>query len=430
MCRTRVLKGVRDVWQSPELGARPIRRAVSLVVLGLYGVLVAGCGVTGAEGADQSGGGQGEVATETAAATTVGVYESVECTAPDLVYDEYWFPANMHLKTCSERYAVLYESATDREMNSLRLLDFETGENAVLVQGERALADNHLVLGAACSDDWLVWEEMSGNEYEDPFNVHWRVLAAPIEDTDLSLGESVLVTQSVTAAWSRPLMQVVGDTLYWMNNAFPNPRQESVAYRSRVVAHDLGTGASTEVYGDIHMTHVFQAQGDDLVVVRSLDNWTSAMECVVSGLQDGVERLRVDLQNTYDVAHWPAYQDGNLLWSADDGPDELYPSVFLRDSSGERYRVSEAGCDPCFVAGKVVHEEDVLGAPGGVSWPSVKVLDLETHQRYTLIKTSGVSDEVWWHLLPGQPASDSRVVIFGHRFNDEPAFFIRRYTLE
>jgi hypothetical protein len=220
------------------------------------------------------------------------------------------------------------------------------------------------------------------------------------------------------------------DTLYWMNNAHPNPRQESMAYRSRVVAHDLGTGVSTETYGDIHMTHVFQVQGDDLVVVRSLDNRTSAMECVVLDLRDGAERLRVDLQNTYDVAHWPAYRDGTLLWSADEGPDELYPSVFLRDSSGERYRGSEAGCDPCFVAGKVVHEEDVLGAPGGVSWPSVKVLDLETRERYTLIRTSGVSNDVWWHLLPGQPASDSRVVIFGHRFNDDPAFFIRRYTIE
>jgi hypothetical protein len=354
--------------------------------------------------------------------------------APEVRFEEYRLPQSCGIRDYSTRYAVAIDDWANEGQGAIVLLDMDAGASQTVLSAPINVGEGLVAITARCSDQWLAWEEFHGDEQNDRWNVEWKLYAAAISADGLAIGEPVLVAESVTSIRSRPLFQVEDDRLYWMTNSSPNPEQEGAIRASHVEVCDLSTGEKDELVVRNGNMRTFCVQDDELVMSIYCDDEGWQEEVVVAGLDDGAERYRAELGNgDAQVSHWPAYYRGDLLWGELYSVTRFNPRLKLLTRSGDRYLLAEAGSDPCFVGSSVVYESFTTGAPSGLQWPAINVLNLETGTGYELVRSSGSSWAIAWMMPPGQPHSESVLVLTGTVWGEEGTAgvgsWVRRYHL-
>ncbi|MBN1192923.1 MAG: hypothetical protein JXA36_04440 [Coriobacteriia bacterium] len=332
------------------------------------------------------------------------------------------------------RYGIALDNWANEGHGAMMLLDMDSGQNAVVLDEPVGMPDGFIIITVRCSNTWVAWEELRGNEQMDPLGVEWKLWVAPIiQGPDVATGAPVLVAESVTSIRSRPLIQVVGDSVYWMTNSYPNPAQEGAVYRSRINTMDLLTGDKREVFTSDRMVHTYCVQEDELIVSMFVDpeGWDMVVEVV--SLSDGGKRFEALLGNEDQVSHWVAYRDESLMWGVLYSPRASYPRLLMRTADGEEYVLDESAADPTLVGSRVVYESFTMGTPANLGWPAIHVLDPETGEHFLLVQTSGSMTDIVWQMMPGEPQQEEVLVVTGSIFGDESeektGSWVRRYRL-
>lgn len=360
------------------------------------------------------------------------IYPLHDVDCPAVPYDEYRLPESVCIDDYDTRFAVGSDSWSNQGLGSIVLLDMDTATTATVVPSPQTDAEEFTIITTRCSDRWIAWEEFAGSEQTDPWNVRWKLYAAPIAGEGVAVGQPCLIAESVTSIHSRPLFQVMGDRVYYMTNSAPNPEQEGAVRGSEIKERDLLTGAQREVFTSKLNTHTFCAQADELLVSLYVDTQSQDEQVRVIDLASGKTRFSANLANApAEVSHWPAYQDGTLVWGELYSPNIWIPRLRMQAADGTRFALAEAGSDPCFVGSRLVYETSTLHGPANVPWPTINVLDISTGEHYVLLRTPGSMELVGLTLLPAQPPAESVLVVSGTVFGGEAVegsgMWVRRY---
>jgi len=325
--------------------------------------------------------------------------------APELAYTEWRLGDNAMLQDHDERFAVLFDNNFDGIGGMrIRLLDMETGTHRVVVPDTIDRAEGFTMTGLHCSDEWVVWEELRGDEMNDPLNVEWRLWAAPIDAAGTAVGTPALIRKSVVSIRTRPLFQADGQTVYVMSNTFPNAKQEGATYRSSIVAIDLETRVEHEIYTSERMLHAFSVMGDELTVAEYVDYETKRARICVLGLDDGIERFVYEPDGP-GLSHWPVFWKDTLLWSRDDGSNDPWPSLWCLVNDGTAFKLAEDGLDPV-VAGPYVFYR---GYPDTRS-ATITGLELATMRTFELLRTGVGLERYWQPMINGKQDAHMLVV--------------------
>ncbi|MRS12054.1 MAG: hypothetical protein EG823_03160 [Actinobacteria bacterium] len=347
-------------------------------------------------------------------------------------FDEFRLPESTYLSDYDTRFAVMVDSWANRGLSAIVLLDMDSGVYGTVLAEPVDAREGFAVLTARCSNTWVAWEELRGDEQGDPWNVRWKLYAAPILDGGPALGDAVLVAESITSIRSRPLFQVLGERLYWMTNTAPNPEQEGAVYGASIQERDLATSADRTVVSSDRTIHTFYVQADEVIFSARVSPEGVEERVTVVGLSDGVERFTHGLENgAAPISHWPTYFERTLVWAELDPPLADVPHLHVRTHEGNEYLLSDAGSDPCFVGSRLVYETQVANGPANVPWPTIEVLDVESGELYVLLETPGSATKPGFTMMPGQPRAESVLVVsdtvFGADGVPDSGTWIRRY---
>jgi len=356
--------------------------------------------------------------------------KEVDC--PAVPYDEFRLPESVNIDDYDSRFAVGSDSWSNEGRGSIVLLDMDAGTTATVIPSPQTEEAEFTIITTRCSDEWIAWEEYAGSEQYDPWNVRWRLYAAPILDEDVAVGSPVLIAESITSIHSRPLFQVKDDRLYYMTNSAPNPEQEGAVRGCAIKEYDLIVGTQRDVFTSTMNAHTFSVQTDEVLVSLWIDCQHPDEQFRVIDLASGETRFAADLGNApAEVSHWPAYRNGTLVWGELYSPRVWVPRLRIQTADGDRYALAEAGSDPCFVGSKLVYETSTVNGPANVPWPTINVLDILTGEHYVLLRTPGSIERVGLMLLPGQPPADSVLVVAGTVFGGDTVegsgTWVRRY---
>lgn len=342
----------------------------------------------------------------------------VSIASPEPQYEEYRIPQSCTPGAYGARFLVAADSWANAGRGSVGLLDMNTGVFSIVI--DEPQNDGFTLITSRCSDGWIAWEELRGDEQDRPLDVEWRLYAAPILEDGPSVGPIELIASSVTSIHSRPLFQLVDDTLYWMTNSAPNPRQEGAVRGSRVDAYDLRAKTRRVVYETGLNTHTAYVDGSQLIVSVYLDAARPDEQVRVIDLASGHETFRRDLENgTKDVSHWPTYREGRVVWG-ELAPTASRPVLMIATEHGEPQQLALRASDPVFVGDFMAFETP----------SSIEVANLNTKERYTLYSQQS-AEQLLLYLLPAQPWRESELVAWGTCYShpDDPAgaTFVRRY---
>jgi hypothetical protein len=351
---------------------------------------------------------------------------------PQLSYEEWSLPEGSMLEDHAERLVALVDNNIDGVGGRrIRMLDMRSGAHQVVVPDAIGRAQGFSILGVQCSDEWVAWEEMRGDEVEKPLEVEWRLWAARIDADTLEVSKPVLVTGSVVSAHTRPLFDVVGDTLYYMTNTFPNARQEGATFRSRIVAVPLEEGAPSEVYSSDRMIRAFSIDRDQLVVTEQVENDTERCRVGVIGLADGAERFSYDLGNEMRISHWASYVDGVLFWAEEVSVDEPWPTLLCRMPDGQVRLVAERALDTA-VAGPYVFFRAYVREQGGRERATLRGVELASMRTFELVSAGPAEEGYWQPALGGQSHQHGFVVWklrYGSADGGKGETLVRRYEV-
>lgn len=325
--------------------------------------------------------------TDTVAVTRPQTVTVTETTCSPMPYREFILPPGGVVDGYDGSIACLLEPVSaESEVQAVRVLDLETGENARVVDGAVGAADGFEILAARCSEGWLVWEEIAGDEWEQPLGVEWRLYALPLAGCT-GVGDPVVVAGTVTSAQSRPLFSVVDDTLYWMTNSFANARQEGAIDQARVWSRQLPDGETRRLYAtDGPDAFSFSAQPGELLLTEAVSRDTDEGTLVVLEPGTGLVRERIALNNRSWLSHYTAYRDGACAWSegtADGGAGDF----FYRGADGSIDLVARAANDAVFVGDYLFYEyKPVVSKGAGIRAQRWRVcaLDLRSMEYVTV----------------------------------------------
>jgi len=358
---------------------------------------------------------------------TLGVVGEME--VPELAYAEWRLADNAMLQDYDERFAVLFDNNFDGVGGMrIRLLDMETGTHRVVVPDTMGRAEGFTMTGLHCSDEWVIWEELRGDEQNDPLDVEWRLWAAPIDAGGASVGTPSLIRKSVVSIRSRPLFQADGHMVHVMSNTFPNAKQEGATYRSSIVSIDLDSGTEREIYTSDRMLRAFSVREDELTVAEYVDYETERSRIRVIGLAEGIERLVYEPSGAA-LSHWPVYREGTLLWARDDGANDPWPSLWCMTSDGTLFKLAEDGLDPV-AAGPYVFYRDYPDTRSA----AIVGLETATMRTFELLRTSIGTDRYWQPMIDGRTDEHALVVwrqVFAADVGpDLGGTYVRRYYIQ
>lgn len=362
--------------------------------------------------------GNADIAPVAAAPSKPALYGLVKVQSQGPTYDEYRIPQSCTPGAYDTRFLVAADGWANEGRGSLGVLDMDTNSFATVV--DKPINEGFTLITSRGSNRWVAWEEMRGNEQTEPWDIEWRLYAAPILEDGPSIGPAELVASSVTSIHSRPLFQVVDDTVYWLTNSAPNPRQEGAVRGSLVKSFDLVAKERRVLYQSNLNTHTAYVSGNQLIVSAYLDSAKPAQQVRVIDLASGVEAYRRDLDNgNKDISHWPTYREGYLVWG-ELGSTSVRPTLMIASGDEERRQLTSQASDPVFVGDSMAFE----------TTSSIDVANLLTKERYTLYRQVR-SDQPLLYVLPAQPWRESVLVIWGTNFGhpDDPAAatIVRRY---
>ncbi|MDI6712343.1 MAG: hypothetical protein QMD96_03805 [Anaerosomatales bacterium] len=385
-------------WFYPERAVRALEAAVAVA-------LVAGCAGGCASGA-QTGSGGGRtagVSAEASAEAPVTAVRSIaasEVAPPPMRFKEFRLPGLHKLGGVGTRIAAFAgPDATVYGDAPIVLMDLETGRHAVGRPHAVGWEERYGVLGLRCSDSWVVWEELRGDEAEEPLDCDWKLYAAPVDAKSLKLGEPVLVAESVVSIQSRPMFVVLGDEVFWMTNSAPNPKQEGTIRGARISARRLPNGPVRTVVESRHnFASISESEGKLLVCELPSKDSKSEVLHVVDPKSGAVERS-LDLRNgEAEVSHLPKVHGGLVAWAVMPDAETDETMLLVATGTGGGRQLDTRGMDPVLVGPYVVYETLSRDAgPGGTPrlMQRIRGYDPRTREVFTIAESDADKDGAW-----------------------------------
>ncbi|MDZ4655730.1 MAG: hypothetical protein U1F44_07635 [Coriobacteriia bacterium] len=317
-------------------------------------------------------------------------------------------------------------------MSAIRLLDLQSGEHQLVVPRPLGMATGFDILSARCSDEWLVWEEIGGDEQGRPLDVQWRLYALPIVGTGV-VGEPALVAGTVTSAQSRPLYSVCGDTVYWMTNSFANAEQEGAVDTARVWTRTLPDGEERLLYRTGSDIFTFTAQSDELLLTEAVERNADEGKLVVLEPGTGAVREEIPLNNESWLSHFTSYKDGMSAW-AEGNAGSGAGCFFFRDAEGKVNLISTVANDSVFVGDYLFYEAKPYVAKGvGSRTRHWRVCALDTRTLEYFIVFDEEARVFGWYAPLAVTSRSSEYLMFRSVppwITDEPpGAWVRVYTL-
>lgn len=315
------------------------------------------------------------------------------------------------------------------------LMDLETGRHEVARPHAVGWEERYGVLGLKCSDSWVAWEELRGDEVEDPLDCEWKLYAAPVDAKSLKLGEPVLVAESVVSMQGRPLFAVLGDEVFWMTNSAPNPKQEGAVRGARIDARRLPDGPVRTVFESKHnLASMSESEGKLLVCELPSKDSKSEVLHVVDPKSGAVERS-LDLRNgEAEVSHLPKVHGGLAAWAVmpDAETDETMLLVGTGTDGGQQ--LDTRGMDPVLVGPYVVYETlsaDVASGGAGSLVQRIRGYDPRTGEVFTIAVSDADKDGAWqlwmWQGYDPERFVMTRKSVSG---SGKPATIVRVYEID
>lgn len=364
--------------------------------------------------------------------------ETTEVAPPPMTMREYKLPGGCSLQGYGKRLAVLFDRYTEESVGSpIRLLDLETGKHARVRERAVGFSEGYRMLGLRCSDEWVAWEELKGDEQQEPLAVRWRLYVARIDKDALSVGAPILVDENQVSIASRPLFAFIGDEIFWMTNSMANTLQEGAVDGARVRAKKLPDGAMREVLSGTSNYRTVYASEGRLFLSQFIDSKTEAERLIVVDPATGVTVDSHEMENIdREISHCPSAHDGALAWTIMPDPAAASCDVLYRGAGGPTMLVEEHAGDPLFVGSHIFYESDKPESTGTGTERYVnriRGVDPVSGGTFTLLEAERLQDGMW--ILPiRQPYSaDSFLVVndLSMRVDDSPdTTLVRRYTIK
>jgi len=372
-----------------------VRRGISMATAGLL-LAAGGCGPAT----------RGAVSPTTASKYA---YPSVPVAVADgparLHYRQFELEGSYSVASYTDRYALLVRN-TGRTYPSteLWLLDLLSGRSRALRTEPVSKSLRYEMLGCRLSDGWIVWEEASPNDLEDPQHLGWRLFEAPF-DVAKGLGRPVVVDESAAGRRSRPLFGVTGRTVVWMTNALTVDTTGRVRQHDGLVSESAFAGGrrttlSTEVaaFGTLSVS-------EGRTVLASWEASAGTYRLLVAG---GGHPSSLTTLGPETIAHFPAVHDGNVAWAVAAG-GAAWPNLMLREPSGRLRLMGVDSLNPVFSGNRLFFEsnESSRGVHHAVIWTAERGAAVKAVVVRTAVETDG-----WWHTVLAQGYSQDTLVIY------------------
>ncbi|MCL4078090.1 hypothetical protein MX659_00470 [Coriobacteriia bacterium Es71-Z0120] len=334
-----------------------------------------------------------------AAAEAERPIETSEVAPPPMSVKDWPMPGRWNLCGLSDRFAAFTGTETTLFGDApILLLDLQTGRRAVV----RAHAVNreklYGVVGLRCSDRWIVWEELRGNEQKEPYDCQWKLYAAKIQDGGAAVSEPVLLDESITSIQNRPLFAVIGDEVFWMTNSAPSGHQDGTLWGSRIKARRLPDGEVRTVFeSDTNIATMSESEGR-LVISQHVDNKGEAVVVKVIDPANGAVLREYDPRNgSSRIAHFPKVHGSALTWAVLDEPDSDQTTLLYADET-TRGVLEGDGIDPVMVGPYVFYETlRVERTAGGEPREIQRIRGFDPAHKtcFTLYESRPATDGTW-----------------------------------
>lgn len=345
---------------------------------------------------------------------------------PQLDYREYALPAGCEVTDSTNRLAVYSQNTLKAYPGTVfGLLDLATGERRTALTSPVLAAREFDAFTPRISDTWMVWEEVSPNEAMEMLNAEWRLYAAPLDTARMRLGKPHLIDEGVTDYKLRPFYAVLGSTVYWTVNMVPSRRQEYVARSGSVVALDLASGKSRELYKSPRNVPTLRLKDGRVVVTEhaTADPSTHRQTVRVFDADSGASIDEFDLKNRFAVAHVADYADGWLAWSAFPRDGAEWPSAYLRSPDGVLDLAGVSSIDPMFFGDFAAFESVAASFAGGSTTRRARQIWIANPKQRTRALLLETRDEGgWWQITSSSAPRDTLVLWndFGPWLEDQP----------
>ena len=392
------------------------RRAIGLIGSGVLSAAMVIAGVAGAGCGDVATPGREAASPASPATRSVAPMARADImdAAPitrsdeplDLPYREYRLAGQLHLGDLTGGVAAFQKNAGKHQ--ELWLMDLSSGRvRRVFAKGTTG-GGASVISAIRLSDSWIAWEEVGpGDDLVE--EADWRLYAAPLQRSSLSIGARRLIASASNHQASRPLFDLSGSRLVWMSNTAGSA---GVERRSLVMLRDLKGGRARVLH---RATGVLVTIGysDDRVVVTESPNEESpgAATVTIAALdaQTGEQLARLEVPSEFGLSHWPAWRNGWVAWAPFPSADSTYPELYFRDAAGSLYVEEGSAVDPTIVGDYVFYKTE---RPGPNTVYEVRALRL-TDLTSTILTSGDPETGTWWHGPVGAPSIDHRYVVYG-----------------
>jgi hypothetical protein len=294
---------------------------------------------------------------------------------------------------------------TGAPVTTLGLLDLRSGRSAVALPRAVNAAKRWDLFRPALSERWIAWEEVSPGE-GGPSGSDWQLLAAPVDRAALTVGRPRLVAAASTVSRLRPHYALVGDTLYWTDNAASTATAGPAGDACRVRALDLATGAGTIPVVSSHRFTVMRSSCGTLAVVEEGTAPAGPVRLRVLNGATGRETSSSMLPVTAEaLSHAPVVSALGVCWAAFSAPGAQWPDLFLRDTHGATLLAGVDAVDPVAADGLLLFESvvDSVSVGGRRTSHGIDAVDLEHSRRFPILSTT-TDNGGWWQTVTGGDA--------------------------
>lgn len=340
--------------------------------------------------------------------------ETSEVAPPPMSVKDWSIRGRWNVCGLSGRFAAFTGAATTLFGDApIMLFDLQTGRHAVVRERAVNRERRYGVVGLRCSDRWIVWEELRGDEQKEPYDCEWKLYAAEIQQDGLTVGEPVLLDESITSIQTRPLFVVAADEVFWMTNSVPSGHQDGTLWRSRIKSRRLPDGEVRTIFEtDTGIATLSESEGR-LVVTQYVDKKGEAVIVKVIDPASGAVLREYDPRNGVSrIAHFPKVHGDAMVWAVLDEPDSDQTTLLYVDEA-IRGVVEGDGIDPVMVGPYVFYETlRVERTAGGEAREIQRIRGFDPAQRtcFTLYESRPEKDG-WWQIWMAQGYDTERFVV-------------------
>lgn len=361
-------------------------------------VLSAGLTGCGSSGNSETVGGPAATETSRSAEPTSAMLTVVD--PPAMTTTDYELPPGCGVDDFTESLAA-YKQWTYAEypVQTIGLLDLESGEHRTVLPMPVGANEKFDAFSPKLSDNWLVWEEVSPGEGYDMDNAMWRLYAAPIDRTSLSVGEPILVDDGDTSAVARPFYNVWGDEIVWVRSTWAASGQEEPTIHSEIMALNPATGVQRVIAKSDNFWWAVNFSGGYGLATELVDRTAAGYAVVTIDLSTGDEVQRVPFTATYGVSHVAERVGDHIYWAVFPNRESTCPSLYSADASGAVVKVRPVSVDGCGMGPYLVCESDLDEGKSAAddSYRAIVGIDMERGTTWFLEKAA---DGMWQ--LPAQ----------------------------